>query len=359
MPGTGNTLDTSQHRIPSGSPFTAGSANNGLSVDPISGKIVLGQDLAAVGNPAALLDPRNIPMNVGSSLQMTDAPLGGQVFVIDPFNHLYSIGDVGGSFDGSSFQIDDANHKAQINLLLHPGLLLDVGPIAGSDTFKFGDIDGVFGNGLELVIFDFSSEVFFDNVILAERYMGIRPLVSQFFFGNFDNAKDFTAHNPGGVGGGIGYQVVLHNGLPVFVIGDALNPQTLLLSPTGNVWALSMDEGGALCSLTDVASGANGLFINRSAGGGGGGAVFITGDAGGANVVQFQCNGSGAGRAAIVAPQGLFLNGDGFLIHALTTAFTNNAGAAVGTLNNSPLAGNPTKWIKINDNGTIRSIPCW
>jgi hypothetical protein len=41
------------------------------------------------------------------------------------------------------------------------------------------------------------------------------------------------------------------------------------------------------------------------------------------------------------------------------TTFTNNAGANVGTLNNSPATGNPTKWIPINDNGTIRNIPCW
>lgn len=41
------------------------------------------------------------------------------------------------------------------------------------------------------------------------------------------------------------------------------------------------------------------------------------------------------------------------------TAFTNGAAAAVGTLNNAPAAGNPTKWIPINDNGTTRFIPAW
>lgn len=38
---------------------------------------------------------------------------------------------------------------------------------------------------------------------------------------------------------------------------------------------------------------------------------------------------------------------------------TNGAGAATGTLTNAPTAGNPTKWIQINDNGTIRRIPSW
>lgn len=42
-----------------------------------------------------------------------------------------------------------------------------------------------------------------------------------------------------------------------------------------------------------------------------------------------------------------------------TTALSNGAGAAAGTLANAPVAGNPTKWIPINDNGTTRYIPAW
>lgn len=41
------------------------------------------------------------------------------------------------------------------------------------------------------------------------------------------------------------------------------------------------------------------------------------------------------------------------------TSFTNGAGASVGTLTNAPAAGDPTKWIAINDNGTTRYIPAW
>ena len=40
-------------------------------------------------------------------------------------------------------------------------------------------------------------------------------------------------------------------------------------------------------------------------------------------------------------------------------AFDNGAGASAGTLTNSPAAGNPTKWIPIDDNGTTRYIPAW
>lgn len=41
------------------------------------------------------------------------------------------------------------------------------------------------------------------------------------------------------------------------------------------------------------------------------------------------------------------------------TSFTNGAAAATGTLTNAPAAGNPTKWVPINDNGTTRYIPAW
>lgn len=46
-------------------------------------------------------------------------------------------------------------------------------------------------------------------------------------------------------------------------------------------------------------------------------------------------------------------------LHRTGTALTNNAAANVGTLNNGPTAGNPTKWIAIDDNGTTRYIPAW
>ncbi len=42
-----------------------------------------------------------------------------------------------------------------------------------------------------------------------------------------------------------------------------------------------------------------------------------------------------------------------------SAALTNNAAALTATMTNSPTTGNPTKWIPINDNGTIRNIPAW
>jgi hypothetical protein len=60
----------------------------------------------------------------------------------------------------------------------------------------------------------------------------------------------------------------------------------------------------------------------------------------------------------ILAGNGLKITGDTVLMHT-GTALANGAAANVGTLNNAPAAGNPTKWISIDDNGTIRRIPAW
>lgn len=42
-----------------------------------------------------------------------------------------------------------------------------------------------------------------------------------------------------------------------------------------------------------------------------------------------------------------------------TAALTDGAGAGAGTITTAPAAGNPTKWVPINDNGTTRYIPAW
>jgi hypothetical protein len=63
-------------------------------------------------------------------------------------------------------------------------------------------------------------------------------------------------------------------------------------------------------------------------------------------------------RTALTVPGTLTTSG-GASFHTTSTALTNGAGAAAGTLLNAPAAGNPTKWIGINDNGTVRYIPAW
>jgi hypothetical protein len=59
-----------------------------------------------------------------------------------------------------------------------------------------------------------------------------------------------------------------------------------------------------------------------------------------------------------VDANGLSIRSPFYMLSSLA-ALTNSAGAQTGTLTNSPVAGNPTKWIPINDNGTTRYIPAW
>jgi hypothetical protein len=66
----------------------------------------------------------------------------------------------------------------------------------------------------------------------------------------------------------------------------------------------------------------------------------------------------GAGTGSSLVLTGGLTTGNATL-HTTTTALTNGAAAAAGTLLNAPAAGNPTKWVPIDDNGTIRYIPCW
>lgn len=60
----------------------------------------------------------------------------------------------------------------------------------------------------------------------------------------------------------------------------------------------------------------------------------------------------------LVRNNGAIYTADTTLLHTIA-ALTNGAAAATGTLTNAPAAGNPTKWIPIDDNGTTRYIPAW
>lgn len=66
----------------------------------------------------------------------------------------------------------------------------------------------------------------------------------------------------------------------------------------------------------------------------------------------------GVGFAGSLKLTDLFTNNAGFLIRTNTTQ-TAGATGNIPTLTAGPVAGNPTKWIAIDDNGTTRYIPTW
>lgn len=65
-----------------------------------------------------------------------------------------------------------------------------------------------------------------------------------------------------------------------------------------------------------------------------------------------------AGAFTTLSTTGALTVGTTVLINS-SVNLADGAAAAAGTLTNAPAAGNPTKWIEINDNGTIRKIPAW
>lgn len=82
--------------------------------------------------------------------------------------------------------------------------------------------------------------------------------------------------------------------------------------------------------------------------------------------IAFRVAGSEVGRVTstgwtltgTLTATGLITGNSATLIKSNTT-LSDGAAAATGTLTNAPAAGNPTKWVPINDNGTTRYVPCW
>lgn len=83
----------------------------------------------------------------------------------------------------------------------------------------------------------------------------------------------------------------------------------------------------------------------------------------GADYVEFAAETAGTGADDLdvrLTPAGTGgVNFPGGTLLKTRAALTDGAAAAAGTLLNAPAAGNPTKWIPINDNGTTRYIPAW
>lgn len=70
----------------------------------------------------------------------------------------------------------------------------------------------------------------------------------------------------------------------------------------------------------------------------------------------------GTGIGATTPANGNFValtTGEAAQILNTSATATDYAGAAAGTLLNSPAAGNPLKWCAFNDNGTLRKFPTW
>ena len=104
------------------------------------------------------------------------------------------------------------------------------------------------------------------------------------------------------------------------------------------VWNTTANTAGFVINVTNTASGANTKVLDAKVGG--------------ASMLSLNANGQ-----LTVAENILSTSAD--YMCETAAALTDGAAAAAGTLTNAPVAGDPAKWITINDNGTARHIPTW
>lgn len=211
--------------------------------------------------------------------------------------------------------------------------------------FHFGDLDAT-ANGLNFVFDDILSRVSIRNSALNVA-VGINVVAPTQDLDVLANILASGQHL--GVGNATATKAVY---------SFASDTDTGLgnVEGAGNVLSLVCGGvGGFGLSLPLLALGNQVITWNGLASAfGGGGDTGISRNAAG----LVEVNNGTAGTFRDLQARALFITNTTNLIRTVN-AMTNNAGVAAGTLLNAPAAGDPTKWIQIDDAGTARFIPCW
>jgi len=337
-------------QVPPGPPFVATSADNGLSIDPVSGRIVIGQAVGAVGDPGQLLSNREIPLK-GFTFSLGEA--GSQHFIVNPTARVYSLGDLsGGVGNGSQIGIDDANQAFDYQTITS-GHLFNISGIVGNASL--GDLD-FNGTGFQFFL-DYTNQAFrvITGAFPGSQLFNLNRVAGLYQVGDIDTLNNGAFLSIDDTNTNITFQMLggrqLHMqrslGNDFYILGDAdllnsglqlqmisngaVSGRAVITSLAGDM--LDLDQGAGTYTMGDVGATINNtrLTVNDSAG-----------------VTEVRARGNNP----------FAVEGSTTLIRTYT-ALSNAAAAAVATLNNSPVAGDPTKWISINDNGTVRRIPCW
>lgn len=150
--------------------------------------------------------------------------------------------------------------------------------------------------------------------------------------------------------------------------GDFLDVQGTFNSPLAALVRNTNTGSSALaCSMINASGNSWGMCMGSTANNSNRLSFYLDVLGGGAFSEKFGVDTSGrmqvgytssqAGNETLQVNGSLAINSN-TLAHTYTS-FSDGAAANVGTLTNAPAAGNPTKWISINDNGTTRYIPAW
>lgn len=126
---------------------------------------------------------------------------------------------------------------------------------------------------------------------------------------------------------------------------------TIPLLDGANTWSAAQAISNNLTWSWAGASSGSYTIVGNS----GGGFAFTNNNNGVGGPFTFTI---GAGEAGRIDAGGFKTNVATYMMQS-SVAWDNGAAAQTATLTNGPTAGNPTKWIPVNDNGTTRYIPAW
>lgn len=243
-------LITSQKReqipapAPPGPPFALNSADNGLSVDPVSGKIVLGNDVGLF--TAILLSDRELPM-AGFKWSWLNGT--NRQFVVDPLLDQFILGDYDNASNGMALLIDDGTQAINIGAL---------------STGNFTQILIDDGSGM---VINTAGTLFGHKDVSSNRYLVSDPVNGLYQFGDIDGAGNRTLLSVddgnfvvdlGSVAGGNFYEMDVSTGEVVIFGGGALQVRFSPVTASG-VWEIG-DLGGLANGTRIIFDDATGIF---------------------------------------------------------------------------------------------------
>jgi len=248
----------------------------------------------------------------GNLLIDTEINLGGYLFnindqnlydklIIDPAGTDYRFGDIDGQNNNSYLWINDS--APEISALIYGNAMLY---LSGPEN-TLGDRDN-YANGTVLIIDDINSTIEFNaGGVVGNSFLEFNNTSTTYTYGDIDQIDN-------------GCTVDLNDSQRQFVF-QRLGSKYLNLDITNALFQLGDIDAGSPC--------------------------MVSVDGGNSEIHLQSLNGV------------FFTQASNMPLLSTTVALNNNAGAGAGTLGNAPTAGNPTKWIKINDAGTDRYIPTW
>jgi hypothetical protein len=404
-------------KTPQAPAATVTAANNGTSLSGTT--VVLGQAVGAVGDPGALLTAREIPTG-GFNTNFKDA-LGAAGPIVSITST--SVAAAGNTHTGLFINLSGVNSIAAQSTYgmrisnthsgttsVNYGMLIDASGGASGNTginvnasgapaygvvatatswgiYATGGIAGVQGNSNSVAVWGVAGGggvAVQGNSVNAVTFQAVRSnATTNTVLTIMDLNRDTTGIAANGIGTQITFTIA--DDLPSGQITNSIiskwstvahltRESTLIITGVSNAVTANIltitgtnqfgitTGSGATDSQIVVDAASNNIYLQ-------------TGDPGYAGAIGFlQANitPGGDGLASIytqdstgavsmelrVTKTGVTIVGDTVLLHT-GTALADGSAAALGTLTNAPAAGNPSKWIPVDDNGTTRYLPAW